>query len=161
MPHQEMEYKMKSKKIVAFAISIMVPTSALFAAGGTDHSHDSPSSKALDSANTVTYPERWKAPAEAIATQNPVRETRKSVMKGEELFKKNCVKCHGPMNESNSVTAKRVVQPEHDNPDDLDTDGALAWKIKNGRGHMPTWDPQLTEEDVWHLVNYINHMTKY
>lgn len=147
---------MKSKRIAAITVSIMVPISPLFASGGSDHQHDKQTSN-----NTIVYPERWKAPAEEAAKENPFRESVKSVVKGEKLFNKHCVKCHGEMNEENSVTAKRVVRPNPDNPDDVDTDGALAWKIKNGRGHMPTWDPQLTDEDVWHIVNYINHTTRY
>ncbi len=151
---------MNAKKIVAMTVSILVPMSTLMASGGSEHHHNA-SSDTPPSNNTVVYPERWKAPAEEAAKENPFRETVKSVMKGEKLFKAHCIKCHGKMNEENSVTKKRVVQPDPDNPDDVDTDGALAWKIKNGRGHMPTWDQQLTDEDVWHIVNYINHTTKY
>jgi mono/diheme cytochrome c family protein len=34
-------------------------------------------------------------------------------------------------------------------------DGELFWKISEGRGAMVGWKLIISEEDRWHLVNYI------
>ena len=37
----------------------------------------------------------------------------------------------------------------------VQTDGALYWKITNGRGSMVSYGNILTEDQRWMLVNYI------
>jgi len=98
----------------------------------------------------------WKAPAEAVARQNPLRHKPEAAAGGQKLFHRNCVECHG---EGGIGLARKrsanlllpVVQEQ--------TDGALFWKITNGnvdRG-MPAFS-KLPELQRWQLVLYLRSL---
>lgn len=36
--------------------------------------------------------------------------------------------------------------------------GDFAWKIANGRGEMPPWQCALSDEQIWHIVNFIKDL---
>jgi mono/diheme cytochrome c family protein len=38
------------------------------------------------------------------------------------------------------------------------TDGEHFWKMTAGRGGMPPFVNDLTEEERWHVINYINSL---
>ncbi len=40
------------------------------------------------------------------------------------------------------------------------TGGEHFWKITIGRGPMPSYQKDLTEEERWHVVNYIDTFIK-
>ena len=40
------------------------------------------------------------------------------------------------------------------------TNGALFWKIREGRGEMPSFRVLLSEEQKWQLVEYIRDISK-
>jgi mono/diheme cytochrome c family protein len=40
------------------------------------------------------------------------------------------------------------------------TDGALYWKISNGRGNMPPYKEALSDEQRWQLVVYLRELGK-
>jgi len=80
-----------------------------------------------------------------------------SLEQGRQLFKQNCVVCHGVDGRGDGPAAASL-KPQ---PADLaimaghHPDGDLAWKIANGRGAMPAWNKTLSEDQIWLLVNYI------
>jgi mono/diheme cytochrome c family protein len=41
-----------------------------------------------------------------------------------------------------------------------ETDGALFWKMSEGRGVMPAWKDILSETERWQLVNYLRKLYK-
>lgn len=41
------------------------------------------------------------------------------------------------------------------------TDGEHFWKISRGRGPMPSFEKDLTVEERWHVINYINTFGRY
>jgi mono/diheme cytochrome c family protein len=40
-----------------------------------------------------------------------------------------------------------------------DTDGALFWKLTEGRTPMPAWGETLTEEQRWIIINYVRTLS--
>jgi mono/diheme cytochrome c family protein len=40
------------------------------------------------------------------------------------------------------------------------TDGEIFWKITTGKGPMPSYQKELTENERWDLVNYIRSFAK-
>jgi mono/diheme cytochrome c family protein len=100
----------------------------------------------------------WTAPADARATKNPVPVTPEGLKEAGKLFHQVCSSCHGAKGAgdgplANAQTRKpanftdaRRMRPE--------TDGALFWKMSEGRGDMPSWE-QLPEKLRWELVNYL------
>jgi mono/diheme cytochrome c family protein len=104
----------------------------------------------------------WVAPEAEKAKKNPLPADKKVIEQGEKVAKVNCVTCHGAKGKGDGVAAAAL------NPKPADwtssrvqgeTDGALFWKISNGRGPMPPWK-HLPENDRWAVIRYIRSLKK-
>lgn len=105
----------------------------------------------------------WDIPKDADKTKNPVEARPESIAKGKDLFMAkpaNCVFCHGENgggNKENLAKLRRVPADLSDN-DRMPklSDGEIFWKITKGiPGIMPGREKQLTEEERWHVVNFV------
>jgi mono/diheme cytochrome c family protein len=105
--------------------------------------------------------EHWSAPAAAAKRRNPIPTDAASLEQGRQLFKQNCIVCHGAEGRGDGPAATSLKP----HPADLammaghHPDGDLAWKIANGRGAMPAWNKTLSEDQIWMLVNYIKTLS--
>jgi mono/diheme cytochrome c family protein len=111
----------------------------------------------------------WELPEDADKTRNPVASTPESIAKGKELYtermKGNCVFCHGETGSGNEANLARLRRKPADisNKERMAamTDGELFWKISKGiSGIMPAGERRMTEEERWHVVNYIRTLPK-
>jgi cbb3-type cytochrome c oxidase subunit III len=98
--------------------------------------------------------------ADAKKLTSPVPYTKKSISQGRSLFARNCTACHG-------VDGKATVDVVADATDltspklwkNGTTEGEIFRSIREGQGaSMPTFKAQLSEVDMWHLVNYIRSL---
>ena len=98
----------------------------------------------------------WRAPAAAIARENPLASRPELSAGGRKLFQKNCAECHGA--DGTGMQTKRsadlqlpVVQRQ--------TDGTLFWKITNGNAKkgMPSFS-KLPEQQRWQVVLYLRKL---
>ena len=108
-------------------------------------------------------PPPWVAPDDAKKVKNPVPATPDNLAAGEQLFSDNCVLCHGEKGVGDGPGAKTIkIKPANftDPKVQAEPDGALFWKMSNGRGPMPAWKDVLTDEERWKLVNYIRKLGK-
>jgi len=102
--------------------------------------------------------EEWKAPARAAKKKNPIPSDEKSVAAGKAVYLGQCFTCHGATGKGDGPAAKDLPKKAGDlsNPRmDEQSDGALFWKITEGRTPMPTYEKLLKEEDRWAVVNYV------
>jgi mono/diheme cytochrome c family protein len=90
----------------------------------------------------------WEAPSSAAGRQNPVPADRTSVAEGKALFDRYCASCHGMKGKGN--VGPDLAVPGVQNQ----TDGAVFWKISQGRPPMPSFEDVLTAHQRWDLVNY-------
>lgn len=104
---------------------------------------------------------RWTADESVAAVENPIDANRRSVARGRRLFVQRCVVCHGdegagdgPASPSISPQAADLTAYEVQDQ----SDGALYWKIAEGRVAMPAWKAILHEDERWNLVNYIRSL---
>jgi len=119
----------------------------------------------------------WELPADADKTPNPIPSSAESIAKGKELYmertKGNCVFCHGETGAGNEANLPRLRRKPADltNKERMSamTDGELFWKISKGitgimpagEKHMtPAGEKGMTEEERWHVVNYIRTLAK-
>lgn len=108
--------------------------------------------------------EPWTAPAEANGYKNIKPQNSVSIAAGKKVYNKYCVLCHGEKGAGDGPSAKTMMISPATFTDkarmDKQSDGALAWKILNGRGPMPSWAPVLKEDQIWNVINYIRQFTK-
>jgi mono/diheme cytochrome c family protein len=102
--------------------------------------------------------EPWKAPARAARKQNPVAADDASIAAGKALYAANCLSCHGTSGKGDGPAAKDLEK----SPGDLSksvlweqTDGALFWKLTEGRKPMPSFEKTLAEDQRWQVINYV------
>ena len=108
----------------------------------------------------------WKLPPEAADTKNPLTVNDKVLAEGKKIFADKCRKCHGPQGLGDGPDA----DPEHSetmnltNPAraDRNSDGIVFFKVSNGRSKpkMPTFKDELTTEQIWAVVSYVQTLRK-
>lgn len=106
----------------------------------------------------------WVAPPDAAAVKNPVPATPQTIEAGKSLYEDNCLSCHGDEGKGDGIAAQGLsVKPANFTDPKLmksETDGALFWKMSNGKGPMPSWKGSLSETERWQLVDYIRTFLK-
>jgi mono/diheme cytochrome c family protein len=105
----------------------------------------------------------WAIPAEATNLQSPVAGSPDALKKGQSVFESRCRPCHGPEGKGNGP----LSDPAHPAADltagvaaDLAPDGVLFYRVWNGKRPMPAFKSELTQEDVWAVVEYIKSLKK-
>lgn len=95
---------------------------------------------------------RWERRA------NPEPLDVSSVLTGATTWEKMCVNCHGTRGRGDGPAGSDLSPRPVDLTDPAmweQSDGALAWKILEGRAPMPGFRPALSEKEVWQVVHYI------
>ena len=106
----------------------------------------------------------WIAPEEAKKIKNPIKPTKASIEKGKEIYEKKCALCHGAKGDGKGPAGAGLTpKPTNfkDSHGEKMTDGEHFWKITTGRGPMPPFEKDLTAEERWHVINYINTFIKH
>jgi len=119
--------------------------------------------------STINIQEPWKAPSWADTLRNPfplrwgANTVLPSIMlEGANLYNTYCVSCHGRTglgDEASGITFTVKPASFHDKAVTDQKDGALFWKISEGRGLMAAYGQVLSVEKRWALVAYIRQLS--
>ncbi len=105
----------------------------------------------------------WKAPNDADKLVNPYQVNTEILGKGEKIYKQLCSVCHGNKGKGDGV-AGSALNPAPSNFSkervQSQSDGAIFWKLTNGKTPMAGYKDILTEEQRWQLVTYIRELGK-
>ena len=81
-----------------------------------------------------------------------------SVMAGQALYEQHCVQCHGvhghgdgPVALLNKLQPANLTEPHVS----WHTHGDMYWWLSHGKGQMPGFADVLSEEERWHLINWL------
>ncbi len=106
---------------------------------------------------------KWVAPESADKLKNPLANDTKAWAKGKKTYDAMCAICHGTKGKGDGI-AGMALKPR---PADLtskavqeQSDGAIYWKITNGRPPMAAYKALLKDTQRWELVNYIRKLKK-
>jgi len=99
----------------------------------------------------------WMAPKEAAKMKNPIVMDAESARKGKEAYLDNCTACHGENLEGLKAeeAGLNIDTPNLKQRLKTHTDGDFFWKINEGRGEMPSFKDDLSDEEKWQIINYI------
>ncbi|MHA4807876.1 c-type cytochrome [Flavitalea flava] len=100
----------------------------------------------------------WKAPAVADAKKNPLAADAKSMAGGKTSYVKECQSCHGKKGKGDGPAATSLDIPAGNfstAATQSQSDGALFWKISEGRKPMPSFKKKLSEEEIWQSIIYM------
>src|ERR1035437_8935465 len=91
----------------------------------------------------------WPVPDKYTKMKNPVKSDDKSVINGKKLFTKYCTDCHGKKGKGDgqkSTDIKTTVADLTAAKVQSEPDGALFYKISEGRGDMPRAKKDLPDQ---------------
>jgi mono/diheme cytochrome c family protein len=119
-----------------------------------------PPAGAVQAANT------WVLGEDAETKTNPMPADEKTLATGRAIFKDKCQRCHGPGglgdgpdSDPDSREYMDLTNPERA---DRNVDGVVYYKVLNGRRRpkMPTFKEELTEQQIWAVVTYVQSLRK-
>ncbi len=100
----------------------------------------------------------WVAPADASAANNPVAVSSDALKKGRVIYDDRCADCHGRKGRGDGSGGNDLERK----PTDLtagafasQSDGAIFWKLTQGRKPMPSYARKLSEEERWQVIHYL------
>jgi mono/diheme cytochrome c family protein len=108
----------------------------------------------------------WQLPPDATETKSPLTVNDKVLAAGRKVFSDKCQKCHG----SKGLGDGPDADPEHaeemnlTNPKraERNPDGVVYYKVLNGRRKpkMPAFKEELSTEQIWSVVAYVQSLRK-
>ncbi len=116
----------------------------------------------LGSTQLFTFFDEEFTPARFL--NNPILPDAQSVAQGQALYDQYCVACHGEEGKGDGPGAANLSPPPADfgsGHTDTHPDGDLYYWIRNGieETAMPPFEDELTNEETWHLVNYVRRLS--
>jgi mono/diheme cytochrome c family protein len=108
----------------------------------------------------------WQLPPDADTKQSPLTVDAKVLAAGKAVFKDKCTRCHGPAGIGDGEDADPDHREDMDltNPKraDRNADGVVFYKVMNGRRRpkMPAFKEELTEQQIWSVVAYVQTLRK-
>ena len=98
-----------------------------------------------------------------LIEKGPVPRSDESVARGKKVFKEQCAVCHGPGGLGDGIIIKKGLGFY---PVNLTTpaisqrsDGYIYAYIRyGGKVMMPSYSENISEQDAWHVVNYVRKL---
>ncbi len=100
----------------------------------------------------------WNVPQDKDGVTAPTMFTTNMVKAGNDLYQVNCKSCHGDIGANNMIKLNPL--PKDLNTVGTQSDGSFYYKIKEGRGAMPTFINTLLATDRWNIIAYIRSFHK-
>jgi mono/diheme cytochrome c family protein len=103
----------------------------------------------------------WVAPASADQINNPFAGNTDAIKAGKKLYNQNCSICHGAKGRGDGMAGMALKPRPADFTKDIvknQTDGAIFWKITEGKAPMAAYKTTFSEEQRWQLVNYLREL---
>ena len=99
--------------------------------------------------------QEWVVPAENGVKLSPFAFNDSTRKAGGDLYLLNCKSCHGDPGKNNVIN---LVPPPPDPASakmQSNSDGALQFKVVQGRTPMPSFKNILSSTDVWRVISYV------
>lgn len=106
----------------------------------------------------------WAVPDKNAKMANPVKADAEAIKLGKEVWNKHCSSCHGKTGAGDGSKAAQLETAMEDMTTAAvqdQTDGALFYKISEGRDEMPSFKKKIPDtEELWSVINYVRTLKK-
>ena len=124
-----------------------------------------PETGSLINALPYTYPNTLEGyEAAGAELKSPIAKSAEATAEGKVIFEKMCMHCHGPKGEGDGQligTGKFPPPPAYNGGALKDLpEGKMFHTITYGKGLMGSHASQLTKEDRWKVIQYIQELQK-
>lgn len=115
----------------------------------------------MGSNTIIAQDKNWIAPEYSNSLVNPFKDNESATKEGKAIFTQMCVICHGITGQGNGEAGLSLERK----PANFlalkvlnETDGAIFWKLNEGKAPMASYKELLREDQLWKLVNYIRKL---
>lgn len=112
--------------------------------------------------NEPAVQEPWRAPEWTDGLKSTLKVTPELLAEGAQIYNANCSACHGPSGNGDGVLGRELpVKPANFHSATVrdQKDGALFWKMSEGRGVMPSYKNLLNNDQRWKVLAYIRQLS--
>ena len=105
----------------------------------------------------------WVAPTSSDNVNNPYKGIEKATLEGKKLYTQFCAICHGNKGKGDGLAGMALKpRPTNFKKDAVQkqSDGAIYYKMTQGKAPMAAYKETLTDQQRWQLVNYIRTLDK-
>jgi mono/diheme cytochrome c family protein len=105
----------------------------------------------------------WAAPKESDNLKNPLAGNSSVLPEAKALYIANCGPCHGDKGRGDGPAASGLNPKPADHSSvaiQNESDGALFWKLAEGRAPMPGYKKIFSDQQRWELINYIRTLAR-
>lgn len=102
----------------------------------------------------------WQVTAKENEHLSPFLFDDDMVLEGRISYENSCTSCHGTPGQDDFTPMSPSPGDPASDQFQLQTDGALFYKIKLGRGTMPKFEDAFADDELWNLVAYIRSFNK-
>src|SRR5580704_16861332 len=105
----------------------------------------------------------WVAPKESDNLKNPLSGNTTVLPDAKALYIANCGPCHGDKGRGDGPAASGLNPKPADHSSvavQNESDGAIFWKLSEGRAPMPGYKKIFSDQQRWELMNYIRTLAR-
>lgn len=107
-----------------------------------------------------TFAQEWIVPDDKKKLTAPFKFDSEHQKKGEEIYNKTCVSCHGHPGQGDFAKLTPVPKDPASKEYQANSDGDMFFKISEGRVLMPSFKNTLKSVDIWDLISYVRTFNK-
>lgn len=97
----------------------------------------------------------WVVPPENESKLSPFAFSDSTRKAGNDLFNTSCKSCHGDPGKNNAVKLVPLPPDPASSQMQVNKDGAMLFKISEGRGLMPSFKNTISSTDTWKIISFI------
>jgi mono/diheme cytochrome c family protein len=106
----------------------------------------------------------WTVPDKFNKMTNPMKADAETLKEGKAIWTKHCQSCHGKSGLGDGSKAPQLKTEPGDFSQaetQKQSDGALFYKVSEGRDDMPSFKKKLEDDDeVWQVITYLRTFKK-
>jgi len=102
----------------------------------------------------------WEVPADRSAKLSSESFTTEGRIAGGELYQTNCKSCHGDPGKNNVIKLVPIPPDPVSVQMQQNSDGALHYKISEGRVTMPSFKNILSSAEIWNVIAFLRGFNK-